>query len=159
MNDQAATPAFQSQARLTRKRFGVAPQGTLTLAGGRLRFERRGRIEFDAPLEQLGGLRSPWYMIGAGFRFDLQGHRFTITFNRLTSVGAGAGLGVAGELANVAFEAVDLTGQWSLARAWKDVFARAGLFGDEAAGAVAASDARYTNTAILAAEPPASGER
>src|SRR5689334_2804344 len=99
MNDEAATLAFQSQARLTPKRFGVAPQGTLTLSGGRLVFERRGRPELDAPLEQIRGLCKPWYMIGAGFRFDLQGRRYWITFNRLSYVGAGTGFGVAGDLA------------------------------------------------------------
>ncbi len=159
MNDEAAAPAFQSQARLTPKRFGVAPQGTLTLADGRLRFARGARVELDAPLERLEGFCKPRYMIGAGFRFDLQGRRYWITFNRLSYVGAGTGLGIAGDLAGMAFQAIDLGGQWALASAWNDVFARAGLLGDEAAAAVATSDGRYMSTAVLAAEPPPAGER
>jgi hypothetical protein len=158
MNEQAALLGFRSHARVTSKRFGVSPQGTLTLADGRLRFERGGRVDFDVPVEEVHGLCSPRYMIGAGFRFDLHGKRWCITFNRLVVAGAGIrSLGPAGELAGAAFTAIDLGGQWTLARAWKDVFARAALLGQEAAAAtVAQSDSRYMNASILAPDQSAS---
>jgi hypothetical protein len=162
MDDQTAQVGYRSQARATTKRFAPfgTPQGTLTLANGRLRFERLGgRLDFDAPLDRIQGFCRPAYMLGAGFRFDLLGKRWWIGFNKL--VGTTAFLrsaGPAAELAGMAFEAVDLGSQWTLASAWADVFARAGLLGEEAAAEVARADSRYTNLSVLAAPAPASGD-
>jgi hypothetical protein len=160
MNEQADRLGFTSRARVTTKKLGVAPEGTLTLADGRLRFERRGRIDLDVPLEHVGSLRSPWYMIGAGFRFEANGRRWSCTFNKLTTVGAGMrGFGIAGELVGTAFTAIDLGGQWKLCHAWKDVFARAGILGADAAAAATAAPSGYMNASILAADaqPPREG--
>jgi hypothetical protein len=162
MDEQTAQVGYRSQARATTKRFAPfgTPQGTLTLANGRLRFERSGgRVDFDAPLGKIQGMCKPTYMIGAGFRFDLLGKRWWLGFNRL--VGGGGllyGTGSAGELAGMTFQAVDLGRQWTLAAAWTDVFARAGLLGEEAATAVAQADSRYTNLTALTAPAPAAAE-
>lgn len=77
---------FRTTAKATAKKVGVAPQGTLTLAAGRLSLAVRDQVDLDVAVGDITDVRVPWYMLGAGVRFTANGQKWVADFSKMTVV-------------------------------------------------------------------------
>jgi hypothetical protein len=120
-----STASFASRARVTNKKVGVAPEGTLSIENGSLKFTRGRSDVFDVPLSDVNHVRSPWYMLGAGFAFRLGDTKYTATFNKLTSYGVGSVAGPVIGIIGAGAGIIDVVSGRKLNRAWTNVLSAA----------------------------------
>jgi hypothetical protein len=73
-----------SPARLTRRRLGVSPLGTLSLSNdGRLTFVKDGETTLDISVSEITKLWAPWFMVGGGFKFAVGPDTYICTFDHI----------------------------------------------------------------------------
>jgi hypothetical protein len=130
---------FGSLAKVQEKLFSYPPEGLLGLTrDGRLTFTTRNGLLYDWPIADITKVRSPWYQLGEGFRCEVNGHKYWVYFNKLTSMarsgmlvrGAGAAAAAAGiagavPLARSVAGFMEIAGARGLCSEWKSVIASA----------------------------------
>jgi hypothetical protein len=98
MTDQ---PTLSSAAKVTTKKIGYAPDGTLMLMDGRLSFDTEKEAVFDVPLESVRDIKWPRLGLGAACSFTIEGKRYSCSF---ADTPRGTGIGQAGVHAGGALE-------------------------------------------------------
>jgi hypothetical protein len=80
------TVLFSSLAKVQEKKWGYPPEGVLALTRDRrLVFLNRNGILYDWPLAEVSNLWSPWYVLGTAFHCEVGGHRYYVSFSKLSS--------------------------------------------------------------------------
>jgi hypothetical protein len=108
--------------------FNYPPEGSLMLAGDRLIFVRNTGVGLGTEVSRISKLKSPWYQLGQGFTFVVDGRRYLCNFNKLSSarmsgllLQSGNPLGERLGLSGDAGDLIDISSAYSLCKAWKQV--------------------------------------
>jgi hypothetical protein len=98
------------------------------LAGDRLIFVRNNGAGIGTQVSRISKLKSPWYQLGQGFTFVVDGRRYLCNFNKLSSASmsglllrSGNPLGETLGLTGVAGNIMDMASAYSLCKVWKQV--------------------------------------
>ena len=123
---------FGSLAKVQQKLFSYPPEGLLALTRDRrLVFVNRGGVLYDWPIDTIAGVYSPWYLLGEGLRCEVNGLKYWLYFNKLSStartgtLGGGSVVGDALALAGAVRGLMEIAGARGLCKNWKAVIAAA----------------------------------